>query len=38
MFLEDLSQCVEVRSDDLDKRGMGFRFLVNLARLASPVQ
>lgn len=38
MFLADLERSVEVPATELESHSSGFRFLVNLARLAAPVQ
>ncbi|MCB9913664.1 MAG: cardiolipin synthase [Planctomycetes bacterium] len=38
MFARDLERSVEVHGDEYERRGAWFRFLVNLARLFSPVQ
>ena len=38
MLREDLAHSKEVPATDLESRGVLFRFLVNLSRLAAPVQ
>ncbi len=38
MFIEDLEGCTLVPPSDLESHSLGFRFLVNLSRLAAPVQ